>query len=203
MRKVALFGIILFITVTVWSQEKEYKTLVDFDQVRISGQGGPFMQFTAIDGEFAHLMGGGGALLVGDFFFGAYGLGLTNTINVDRPEPEYAVDYAAGDKLSIGHGGFWMGYALFGDRAVHVTLSSLLGWGQIGTRDEYNYETGLSDGVFVVCPTMELELNLTQFFRLGVGASYNIYTSVNNLPGYKSSDFSSPGGFLSFKFGWF
>jgi len=202
MKKITLLGIILLISFSVWSQDKEYKTLVDFDRARLSGQGGPFMQFTAVDGDFAHMMGGGGAILVGDFWFGGYGLGLTNTVYVDRREPEYANDYATGDKLSIGHGGFWMGYSLFGDRAIHATISTLIGWGEIGTSDEYNYDTGLSDGVFVVCPTLELELNLTQFFRLGVGASYNLYSFVD-LPGYSSSDFSAPGGFLSFKFGWF
>ena len=96
-----------------------------------------------------------------------------------------------------------MGYALFGERAIHATLSSFMGWGQIGVADEFGYVGGLTDGIFVICPTVEVELNLTQFFRMGLGASYNIYTSVNNLPGYTWSDFSAPGGFLSFKFGWF
>ncbi len=198
MRKFTLLGFILLITVTAWSQDKEYKTLVDFDQVRISGLGGPFMQFTALDGEFAHLMGGGGAILVGDFFFGGYGLGLTNTIYVD---PTKDPDYINEDQLNVSHGGFWLGYSLFGDRAIHVTFSSLIGWGQISVgRDYGDY---IQDGIFTVSPTMEVELNLTQFFRLGVGASYNLYTFVNNIPGYTASDFSAPGGFLSFKFGWF
>jgi hypothetical protein len=49
-----------------------------------------------------------------------------------------------------------------------------------------------------------VELNLTRYFRIGAGATYNIYTLVDeNQHGYTSSDLSSPGGFLSFKFGWF
>ena len=199
MRKFTLFGLVLLITMTAWSQEKEYKTLVDFDQVRISGQGGPFMQFTAIDGEFAHMLGGGGAILVGDFYFGAYGLGLTNNIPVNRSA---LAGYQPGDRLTASHGGFWLGYSLFGDRAIHVAISSLIGWGELGVRGETYPENLWPDGIFVLCPTLELEMNLTQFFRLGVGASYNLYSFVD-LPGYTSSDFSSPGGFLSFKFGWF
>lgn len=160
------------------------------------------MQFTAVDGEFAHMMGGGGAILVGDFYFGGYGLGLTNNIPVNRFEPEYSDLYQAGDRLTVSHGGFWIGYSLFGDRAIHVSISSLIGWGELGVRGENYPENLYPDGIFVVSPTLEVEMNLTQFFRLGVGASYNLYSFVD-LPGYTSSDFSAPGGFLSFKFGWF
>jgi len=202
MRKVTLAGVILLLALSSWSQDREYQTLVDFDEVRISGQGGIFMQFTGVDGEFAHMMGGGGAILVGDFFFGGYGLGLTNRVLVDRPEPQYADYYQPGDRLTVSHGGFWMGYSLFGDRAIHMSISTLLGWGQLGVKAENYPENLWPDGIFVVSPTLEVEMNLTHFFRLGVGGTYNIYTFVD-LPGYTSADFSAPGGFLSFKFGWF
>jgi hypothetical protein len=205
MKKATLFGLMLAIGLTAMAQEREYQTLANFDNARISGQGGPFMQFTGIDGEFAHMLGGGGAILLGDFWFGGYGIGLTNRVYVDEMShnsPNY--DYNSGDYLNVSHGGFWMGYSLFGDFPVHVAISSLVGWGQISVSNE-GYASGLQDGVFVICPTLEVELNLTRFFRLGVGASYNIYTFVDsyNLPGYSSSDFSAPGGFMSFKFGWF
>lgn len=189
----------LALSVLVFSQDREYKTLVDFEEARLSGMGGPFMQFTAMDGDFAHFLGGGGAILIGDFWFGGYGIGLTNTIYVDQTKySEYTID----DRLNASHGGFWMGYSLFGTYPVHVAISSLVGWGQVSVeRDDY-YDI-YQDGVFVVCPTLEVEVNLTQFFRISAGASYNIYTFVDNIPGYKASDFSAPGGFLSFKFGWF
>jgi len=201
MKKLTVLGLTLAMVLQINAQDREYKTLVDFDQARISGQAGPFMQFTSVDGEFAHMMGGGGAILVGDFWFGGYGLGLTNRIQVDVTR--YS-EYRVGDNLNVSHGGFWMGYSLFGDRPIHVAISTLVGWGQVGVGQEYGYNIW-QDGMFVVCPTLEVELNLTRFFRLGAGASYNLFTLVDpaNIPGYSSSDFSSPGGFLSFKFGWF
>jgi len=198
MRKATLAGFILLISITSWSQDKEYKTIVDFNDARISGMGGLMMQFTAVDGEFAHMLGGGGAVLLGDFFVGAYGLGLTNNIPVIRPDEDI---YQLGDRLSVGHGGFWLGYSLHGEKPIHVTFSTLLGWGSIGVGDEF-YPSTISDGIFVISPTIEAELNMTRFLRIGVGATYNIYTFVN-LPGYSGSDFSAPGGFLAFKFGWF
>jgi len=202
MKKLTLIVSILTVMVLSHAQDREYKTLVDLESSRISGMAGPFMQFTAVDGEFAHMMGGGGAVLVGDFWFGGYGMGMTNKIQVDvNRSPD---NYRIGDYLGVSHGGFWLGYSLFGDKPVHVAISALIGWGQVGVGQEYGYDIW-QDGVFVVCPTVEVELNLTRFFRLGAGASYNLFTLVDpvNIPGYESSDFSSPGGFLSFKFGWF
>jgi len=202
MKKITVFGLILVLAVQLLAQEREYRTLVDFNEVRISGMASPFMQFTMVDGEFAHMMGGGGAILLGDFWFGGYGLGLTNRIQVDLSRDPNR--YLPGDYLSVSHGGFWLGYSLFGDKPIHVAISTLIGWGQVGVGQEYSYNI-YQDGMFVVCPTVEVELNLTQFFRLGAGASYNLFTLVDpaNIHGYRSSDFSAPGGFLSFKFGWF
>jgi hypothetical protein len=205
MKKATIIGMILAVAVNLYSQEREYKTLVDFDQVRISGMGGPVMQFTAIDGEFAHLMGGGGAILFNDFFIGGYGLGMTNNIRVNKDKyPGAQTDH----HLSVSHGGFWLGYSLFGTRPVHVCISSLVGWGELGIKDDYGQYDG--DNFFTIVPTLEVELNLTRYFRIGAGATYNLYTLVDlkdpsdpDAPGYKSSDLSSPGGFLSFKFGWF
>jgi hypothetical protein len=199
MKKATVFGFILVLAIAAYSQDREYKTLVDFDNIRISGFGGPFMQFTAVDGEFAHMMGGGAAILVGDFFFGGYGLGLTNQIQAD---PMKNPDFRVGDYLSVGHGGFWLGYSLFGDRAIHVCISTLLGWGELGIKGEYYVDNVWPDNIFMIAPTLEVELNLTRYFRIGAGATYNLFTFVD-LQGYSASDFSSPGGFLSFKFGWF
>lgn len=197
MKKAIFISLILALSLSVFSQEKEYQTIFDNQDVRISGLGGPFMQFTAVAGEFAHMMGGGGAVLLNNFFFGGYGLGLTNSI------PDY-VNQNPSDRLTLGHGGFWLGYSLFGDKPVHVTFSSLIGWGEFGVMEDYGTYPFVRDNIFVLAPTVELELNLTRYFRLGAGASYNLYSLVDeNMHGYTSADLSAPGGFLSFKFGWF
>ncbi len=158
--------------------------------------GGPFMQFTSVAGEFGHMMGGGGAIIVNDFFFGGYGLGLTN------PIPDHVNMFNPEDRLSLAHGGFWLGYVLFGERPVHLAVSSLIGWGEFGIMQRGEFYPYIRDNIFVFTPIVEAELNITRFFRIGVGATYSLYGMVD-LEGYRSSDLSSPGGFLSFKFGWF
>jgi hypothetical protein len=74
MKKTLFVALSLAVGVSAFSQQKEFRTIFDNQDVRISGMGGPFMQFTAVAGEFGHMMGGGGAVLLNDFFFGGYGL---------------------------------------------------------------------------------------------------------------------------------
>lgn len=197
MKKVVFLGFFLAAVCTLFGQEREYRTILDNQELRISGMGGPFMQFTSVAGEFGHMMGGGGAVLLNDFYFGGYGLGLTNAI------PDYVNDHA-NDRLTIGHGGFWLGYSLFGDKPLHLSISSLIGWGEFGIMQMDGYYPFVRDKIFVLAPTLEVELNLTRYLRIGVGATYNLYTMVDEyMHNYTSGDLSSPGGFLSFKFGWF
>ena len=197
MKKITIVLVILSVSVMGFAQEREYRTIFDSKDLRISGMGGPFMQFTSIAGEFGHMMGGGGAVLLNDFYFGGYGLGLTNAI------PDYVND-DTGNRLSLGHGGFWLGYTLFGDWPIHANFSTLIGWGEFGIMQYDGYDPFIRDEIFTMSPTLEVEVNLTRYLRIGAGVTYNLYTGVNeNLHGYRSEDLSNPGGFLSFKFGWF
>ena len=151
------------------------------------------MQFTAVDGQFAHMLGGGGALMLSNFWVGGYGLGTTNHIGIDSIKGD------PNDHLSISHGGFWVGYSLFGDKAIHVSISSLIGWGSVSINDD-NGEYA-SDGLFVVVPTLEVEFNLTQFFRISAGATYNLFSFVDLIPdggsGYTGSSVTLSRMFLS------
>jgi hypothetical protein len=188
MRKMLLTFILILSLAGLSAQENGIQTLFGSD-TRISGLGGPNMSFTSINGEFAHMMGGGGGVMLGDFFFGGYGEGLTNSI------------IAGGNRISFGHGGFWTGYSFMADRVLHPSLSTQIGWGNIAQRDE-GYFNLSDDNVFVINPAIELEMNFTKFFRLGVGAHYRFVSGVNTST-LTNSDFSGPGAFLSFKFGWF
>ena len=197
MRKSIFTLFILAFSIAAFSQEKEYRTLLDNQDLRISGMGGPFMQFTSVAGEFGFMMGGGGAVLLDDFFFGGYGLGLSNAI------PDYVNDNPS-DQLTLGHGGFWLGYSLKGYKPIHMTFSTMIGWGEFGIMQSDGTYPYLRDNIFLLAPTVELEANLTRYFRIGAGISYNLYTMVDeNMHGYTSGDISAPAGFLSFKFGWF
>jgi len=183
MKKTLTFVLLIAVSFGVYGQEDDFKTILS-DISHISGFGGPIMGFTNISGKFGHMIGGGGGIVLDDFYFGGYGTGLTNLSDIE-----------------FGHGGLWTGYTFMGNKAIHPSLFAQIGWGRI-LLDGAPGPGINSDNVFVFSPVLELELNLTQFFRLGIGGQYRFVTGVG-LSGYDNNDFSGPGASLTFKFGWF
>ena len=208
-----LFILILFIEViSLNAQDKEYKTIFGSEEVSITGFGGPFMSFSSVAGQFAHMMGGEGGIIVNNkVLFGGYGIGKTTRtlLNDNRfNNTEFANRYLDGDasniqqlEIDFGHGGLFAGYVINGNAAFHPVIMLQFGWGGVSVSDN-NYTPIISDNIFVLNPILELEMNVTKFLRIGFGANYNLVAGVNIL-GYEDADFSSPGAFLSFKFGWF
>jgi len=91
MKRVFAAAMITLTFLGLKAQDSEIQTLFS-GSTRISGFGGPLMSFTTVNGQFAHMMGGGGGVLLGDFFIGGYGEGLTNGIPVN----EYRLDFGHG-----------------------------------------------------------------------------------------------------------
>jgi hypothetical protein len=175
----------------------EFQTVLGNGKTRISGFGGPMMSFTRIGDDFAHMMGGGGGVIINSFFFGGYGMGKTN---------ELQYRYDLDEVMDFGHGGFWVGYTAFQNKAIHPVFHTTMGWGAITHRPknyEYSFDNDQMQGdqVFVICPTFELEMNFSRFFKLGGGVTYSFVYNTDGPYSYK--DFANPGVFLSFKFGWF
>ena len=187
MKKILITLLAAMMLMNINAQDSEIQTIFG-GGTRISGMGGPMMSFTSIDGKFSHMMGGGGGVLLGDLFLGGYGEGLTNPIVI------------GGNKTEFGHGGFWAGYSFMGKRPFHPAISTQMGWGTITQLDEFTVLS--TDNVFVINPAIELEMNFVRFFRLGVGAHYRFVSGVHTST-LTNSDFSGPGVFLTFKFGWF
>lgn len=193
MKKIFLLIVAISLTAGLKAQEEdEFQTLFGGEPLQITGFGGPFMNFSILDGNFAHLMGGGGGVLINDFFFGGYGLGLTNSI----PYQE------TGNELGFAHGGFWLGYNFMSNRIIHPVLHLQLGWGEISEREPAGEKVRSGDNIFVVNPTLELEMNVTNYFKIAAGGNYRLVTFIDE-EGYSDKDFMNPGVFLSFKFGWF
>lgn len=212
---ILLTGILITCMSTSFSQEeKEMKYILSGpNRPSISGFGGPFVEFSAVEGEMAVFVGGGGAILLGQsLFIGGYGEGLTtghyrydlsSVTNIQEP------------KISLGHGGFWLGYIVNSFKAVHLSTSLKIGWGQISLYDAYySYDPTdymANDGVFVLIPQLEMEMNLTPWFKVNIGAGYRWMTGMDKqyfkdgtaYDYYQSSDYSSPVGTISLLFGGF
>ena len=190
-RMITLFLLLLNV-VKLNAQDDEIHTLFNGSKLSVRGFGGPFMNFTTLDNKFAYMMGGGGGIIVNNFLIGGYGVGLANSI------PYGTTD----DELSFGHGGFWLGYHFLPEKVVHATMNLQLGWGALNTKNRFGDIIERLDKMFILTPGIEAEMNVTRFFRIGLGGFYRIATMVDNNV-YSSNDLSGPGINLTFKFGWF
>lgn len=177
-------------TTLLFAAQAQQKTLFDNLDVH-GGFGGPILEIGLGD-DISTAVGGGGGILIGDFFIGGYGMGNTddNLFNVDGNT----------ERLDLGHGGLWMGYYTPSDNMIHFYGSARLGWGDIeaATNDSPNY---LEDDVFVLTPEAGIELNVTSWFRIAGTVGYRFVTATENNTFYSGSDFSGTFAGLTFRFG--
>ena len=189
-------GINAQVLTTPPDNDDEFRTIFDGENLKIGAFGGPMMTFSTINGEFSHMMGGGGGIIVGGFYFGGYGMGLTNNINNPNDPNEH---------IEFGHGGLMTGFAIKGNHAVHPVINTLIGWGNVSLKDN-NISVGSfntkEDGVFVFEPSLQVEMNFTKFFRVDVGCGYRLVSSLE-LENFTNDDFSGISASLTLKFGWF
>jgi len=169
-------------------------TLIDLDNARVGGFGGPVFKTSQIDGEQTFEIGGsGGATFTTgkhSIMLGGGGYGLVNELNWGNDE-----------KLEIGYGGFIFGYTYNPEALVHVDTQLLLGAGG-GTVIDPNDSSSTSDvGTFLISEiTTQVEVNVTDFLEIGIGASYRLATNPS-ISGLSANDLSSPGFLISFQFG--
>jgi len=185
------FYLLFLMLVSSMLLAQEGKTLLG--EVNIIGAfGGPIIEVGSINGEVGADVGGGGALMINNFFIGGYGLGT------DYPEIRIGeVDY----NIRFKHGGLWLGYTTNPEKLVHFYSSLRMGSGKSQIRGD-GPDSG-SDRVFVMTPELGFEVNLTSFMRIAITGGYRVVNGVSKIPGLDNNDFSSPIGGITFRFGGF
>lgn len=157
--------------------------------------GGPVIKFSEVNNEFAVLVGGYGGFIINHaFMIGGGGYGLTNeiTTGVYPYGPLY---------LRCGYGGLILGYTLGSRKVTHLSFHSLIGGGAVSLEPNYYYDW-YDDAFFVFEPGLDLEFNITQHFRMGVGGSYRFIQGIDTY-GLTDEDVSGASLSLTFKFGSF
>jgi hypothetical protein len=156
-----------------------------------------------INSQFGLFVGGrGGWILNHTFAVGLGGYGLVNSATWDKSSLD------AVPRLTMGYGGLEIEVIINSDKIVHFSIHSLIGYGAVDYLDndylkEYSPDTWKSaDAFFVAEPALNVELNVTTFFRLGIGVCYR-YVSGVELAGITNEDISGFGGNIVFKFGGF
>lgn len=225
---IALFSYFIVSQQLIAQENQEFRTLLGNTKgIRVSGFGGSLIEFSSVTDEFAVSNGGGGALLLNNIFIGGYGLGLSTLHYKDlcylHPASSSTTPYNySNDRISFGHGGFWLGGIIKPNSAIHLSISSKFGWGAISFLNPENRSKPslyfVQDEVFVLTPQIEAEMNITRWFKFNIGVGYRYVAGVDkeflnigcNTTGspewqqfFNQDEFNSPVLSLSLLFGWF
>jgi hypothetical protein len=199
------FIIFLLATINLAAQTTKDETIFG-DVDRIGGFGGPFFEFSDFGDNPSTAVGGGGAIILDDFFIGGYGIGSISFSDV-RFDTLTAGNIS---NLDFGHGGIWIGFTPQQNKAIHPFASLKLGWGSvqyeattdIGTVNEDSRD--IKDRVFVVTPEVGVEANIFDFFRVAATVNYRLTDGIDeSLNGLRDKDFSKFGAALTLRFGGF
>ncbi|WP_163322315.1 hypothetical protein [Draconibacterium mangrovi] len=163
-------------------QNHEVETI--FSNQRSNGGYGAFtIGYTQIDGRDAMVAGARGAFIFDhSFAIGVAGYGFVNDLEYHNyqanPEDRFF--------LAGGYGGVFFEPIVGGTKPVHVSFPIVVGMGGISLvehtnwdRDYYHdYQEYDTDLFFVFEPGVELEFNLTRFFRMAAYGSYRLTSDI-------------------------
>ena len=119
--------LIFLLSTTTALMAQSDQTLFD-DVNRVGAFGGPMFEYTNLDKELEVVGGGGGALVLDDFFLGGYGMGRAEYSSSDTQADRK-------EKVNFKHGGFWLGYTPMQRKVLHPYASVRFGWGKARYKD--------------------------------------------------------------------
>ncbi len=188
------------------------RTLISGD-VEHGGYGGPVVKVTQINNETGVMVGGrGGWIINGTYCIGAGGYGLSTIHEAPREakeNPEFLNNDGTQKDLEIGlgYGGVILEYIYASDNLVHFTVDTLIGAGGITYSENFEHENNwdVNDAFFVFEPGFTVELNITEWFRVGAGVSYILAKGIDEgkIVGMDDNDFGGLSGNVMLKFGLF
>ena len=169
------------------AQAQRDETLFGTSGLRLTGAwGASTVGWTKFENEYAAIRGGYGGLEFNKALFLGWGGFDTNDDVVQGPN---------NSRFDLSYNGFMVGYSPRAHSTFHPSFNLLTGSGRVDIAGEGR------DKIFVVQPSMGVEINVFRWFRFGADAGYRIVTNTDN-PALNDSDLSAFYGELKFKFGW-
>lgn len=181
----------------------EIKTVMGRNS-RVTGFGSLDLKITEVKDQLVLMPGfTAGMIMNRNFILGIGGYGIATEVDfqgVVNPNELY---------LYGGYGGLLVGAVIAPKEIIHVYFPVLIGAGgayitEEGFRDfgQYSNEYDEASAFFVVEPGVEIEINFTNFFRMGIGGSYR-YVKYSDLDNITDAQLSNYSGHISLKFGKF
>jgi hypothetical protein len=204
-RYFTLIAFLFLIVGAVHAQDEETLLGGGFES---GGYGAPVVKFTNVKGEFGVMVGGYGGWLINHAFMiggGGYGLATRHLIHPASGTTNTPEDR----RMQFGYGGGILEFIFSPKSVVHSTVTLLIGGGEVSMQDYWDdfndfthgYESQ-KDGLFVLEPSVNVEVNVTSFFRVNAGGSYR-FVSGTNMFGLTNEDLSGASINLALKFGSF
>jgi hypothetical protein len=189
-------GIAMYAT-SLFAQKDE--TL--FDGVNRTGAwGAPIFEILDPGSDIQTTNGGGGGLVLNDFFLGGYGMGTARVSAVLQ-------DQGRREQVNFKHGGFWLGYTPLQHKVIHPYASARMGWGKAKYAATDNTTSQLveegEDSIFAITPEAGIEVNIFSFFRVAATASYRHVNGFRGLSSLQDEDLSGFGYTLTLRIGGF
>lgn len=204
-RNAAPLGVCATVLAVVPAEAQPDQTLVDRrGGTQFGGFGGPVFKVTQLAGEDAIISGGRGGLIINRRLVVGLGGYATASENI---RTGFEFDNGDDGSLRLEYGGLEFEYILRPSRLAHLTFYTLLGGGIASYEATRNSGSGvatqrLESEVIVLEPAINVELNVTRWFRTTVGFGYR-YIDGSELPRAGDRDLSGGVGTLTFKFGAF
>lgn len=197
--------VVLVLILTALPARAEEETLLGGRDTEHGGYGALVFKFTSINSEFAILVGArGGWIINHTFSLGIAGYGLANNVHSQSIGP-YGERF-----VNMGYGGLDLEFILDSDRLVHISFHTLIGAGGLGFRRAWDEDWNGGpfagnqhyNAFFVAEPGVNVDLNVTSWFRFSAGMSYRVISGVASSVATNSS-LKGPGGMLTLRFGSF
>jgi len=207
-----IVSLILWVSGILLSQEVTDEQKKPRQMMTLTGPdhtGGGYGAFTAgystIQDRHAYEFGFRGMWVVNHSI--AMGFGGTGFAN----QAMYNSSSGSDNFLTGGYGGFIIEPIIAPMYPVHIAFPILIGGGGISyvetDWEEFDNFVTATDFFMLIQPGAEIELNVTRFFRIGMGATYRLPTDFNatttETPELSPQDLKGFTYSLSFKFGRF
>jgi hypothetical protein len=201
--KLTCFLFLLLLTTSALAQEE---TLLGSGEIDNGGYGALVVKLSSVNNHFAVLAGArGGWIINHTFCIGLGGYGLVNNVWAN------SVGLFGQEFVNLGYGGLDLEFIVNSNGLLHASFHTLLGAGAVGLRNssEYPWDNFYDqnsyyryDTFFVLEPGINLDLNVTTWMRVSIGAEYRHVSGLSSGV-TTNTDLSTPSGTLAFRFGSF
>ncbi|MEM9527709.1 MAG: hypothetical protein AAGA31_13935 [Bacteroidota bacterium] len=139
--------------------------------------GGPTYNYSMTGDDWALMRGGFGGLEFGEeFFLGYGGWNARENFTVDDP-------VASSPEYDFRHSGFILAYSPLRNSPIHPRVTTIIGPGKFTINPssvDNPDDIDLEDRMLVAQAMIGFELNLFQWFRLGVDGGYRFANGIDN-----------------------